>query len=148
MWYKMFMCERHIDIIFLSNFWLEVHTNLLFLYWVGDLQGDPRMWSSKKEEGNCRNCMCIWEGVPCKFHGPIRPFTYTSSEWNWIGGCHINEVDVFLLEVNKNSKKIHPTKGISRGCMVDGYVLNESFLFLCEFLGKYFEYGPWIWDEE
>ena len=40
-------------------------------------------------------------------------------------------------------QKAHP-----EGCMAEGYVLNEAFLFLCEFLGKYFEYGPQIWDEE
>ena len=32
--------------------------------------------------------------------------------------------------------------------MAEGYVLNEAFFFLCEFLGKDFEDGPWIWDEE
>ena len=34
------------------------------------------------------------------------------------------------------------------GCMVEGYELNEEFFFLCEFLGKDFEYGPCFWDEE
>ena len=32
--------------------------------------------------------------------------------------------------------------------MVEGYVLNEAFFFLCEFLGKDFEDGPRFWDEE
>jgi len=32
--------------------------------------------------------------------------------------------------------------------MVKGYVLNEAFLFLCEFFGKDFEDGPRFWDEE
>ena len=32
--------------------------------------------------------------------------------------------------------------------MAEGYVLNEAFFFLCEFLGKYFEDGPRNWDEE
>ena len=31
--------------------------------------------------------------------------------------------------------------------MAEGYVLNEAFFFLCEFLGKYYEDGPRIWDE-
>jgi len=31
--------------------------------------------------------------------------------------------------------------------MAEGYVLNESFSFLCEFLGKYYEYATRIWDE-
>ena len=31
--------------------------------------------------------------------------------------------------------------------MAEGYVLNEAFLFLCEFLGKVYEDGPRIWDE-
>jgi hypothetical protein len=26
--------------------------------------------------------------------------------------------------------------------------LNEEFFFLCEFLGKDFEYGAHLWDEE
>jgi hypothetical protein len=32
--------------------------------------------------------------------------------------------------------------------MAEGCVLNESFYFLCEFLGKDFEDGPRFWDEE
>ena len=40
-------------------------------------------------------------------------------------------------------QKAHP-----KGCMAEGYVLNETFFFLCEFLGKDFEDGPRIWDEE
>jgi hypothetical protein len=32
--------------------------------------------------------------------------------------------------------------------MAEGYVLNEAFFFLCEFLGKDFEDGPCFWDEE
>jgi hypothetical protein len=32
--------------------------------------------------------------------------------------------------------------------MDEGYVLNEPFLFLCEFLGKDFEDGPDFQDEE
>ena len=32
--------------------------------------------------------------------------------------------------------------------MDEGYVLNEAFFFLCEFLGKDFEDGPRFWDEE
>ena len=31
--------------------------------------------------------------------------------------------------------------------MAEGYVLNEAFFFLCEFLGKDYEDGPRIWDE-
>ena len=31
--------------------------------------------------------------------------------------------------------------------MVEGYVLNQAFFFLCEFLRKDFEDGSWIWDE-
>ena len=41
-----------------------------------------------------------------------------------------------------SDKKAHP-----EGCMAKGYVLNEAFFFLCEFLGKDYEYGPRIWDE-
>ena len=32
--------------------------------------------------------------------------------------------------------------------MDEGCVFNEAFFFLCEFLGKDFEDGPRIWDEE
>jgi hypothetical protein len=32
MWYGMFMCERHRDIVFHFNFFLKVHSNLLFVY--------------------------------------------------------------------------------------------------------------------
>jgi hypothetical protein len=40
-------------------------------------------------------------------------------------------------------QKAHP-----EGCMAEGYVLNEGFFFLCEFLGNDFKYGPCFWDEE
>ena len=106
------------------------------------------MWSAKMEEVNCRNCMCIWEATPYKFHGPTSPFTYTPSQWHWIGGWRINEVDVFLWEVYENSKNICPTKSHLESCMVYGYILNESFFFLCEFLGKYFVDGTQFWDEK
>ena len=39
-------------------------------------------------------------------------------------------------------QKAHP-----EGCMAEGYVLNEAIFVLCEFLGKYYEDGPRIWDE-
>lgn len=32
--------------------------------------------------------------------------------------------------------------------MAEGYVLNEAFFFLCEFLGKDFKDGPCVWDKE
>lgn len=32
--------------------------------------------------------------------------------------------------------------------MAEGYVLNETFLFLCEFLSKDFKDGSHFWDEE
>ena len=32
--------------------------------------------------------------------------------------------------------------------MAEGYVLNETFFFLCEFRSKDFEDGPHFWDEE
>ena len=50
--------------------------------------------------------------------------------------------------VYENSKNICPQKAHPKGCMDEGYVLNEEFLFLCEFLGKDFEDGPCFWDEE
>ena len=96
------------------------------------------------EERNCRNCMFIGKGAPYKFHGPSISSAYTPSRWHWNGGCCINKVDVFLWEVYENTKKICLTKGTSGDA---GYVLNEVFFFLCEFLGKDYEYGPWIWDE-
>ena len=97
------------------------------------------MWSAKMEEANCKNSMCAWEGAPYKYHGPTSPFTYTPSRWHWIGGCRINDVDVFLWEVYEKSKKICPTKENLEGCMTKGYVLNEAFFFLCEFLDKDFK---------
>ena len=36
---------------------------------------------------------------------------------------------------------------IQRVAWLKGYVLNEAFFFLCEFVGKYYEDGPQIWDE-
>ena len=32
--------------------------------------------------------------------------------------------------------------------MTKGYVLNEEFFFVCEFLGKDFEDGTQFWDQE
>ena len=109
---------------------------------MGDLQGDPRMWSTKMEEGNCRNCMCIWEGYPYKFHGNTSPFNYTPIQWHWIGGFHINEVDVFIWEVYETLKIYVQQKAHPDGCMDEGCVLNEAFFLLCEFLGK----GCWYWE--
>ena len=40
-------------------------------------------------------------------------------------------------------QKVH-----QEGCMDEGYVLNESCFFLCEFLGKDFEHGPHSLGEE
>lgn len=40
-------------------------------------------------------------------------------------------------------KKAHP-----EGYMDEGYVLNGTFFFLCKYLGKVFEDGPRLWDEE
>ena len=36
-------------------------------------------------------------------------------------------------------QKAHP-----ESCMAEGHVLNESFFFICEFLGKDFEVGPFF----
>ena len=53
------------------------------------------------------------------------------------GGC-------FSLRTLKRyvQQKAHP-----KGFMTEGYVFNEAFFILCEFLGKDYEDGPWIWDE-
>ena len=50
---------------------------------------------------------------------------------------------IFFFERHmKTLKRYVRQKAHLEGCMVEGYVLNESFFFLCEFIGKYFEYGP------
>jgi hypothetical protein len=54
----------------------------------------------------------------------------------------------FFERYMKTLKRYIQQKAHLEGCMAEGYVLNEAFLFLCEFLGKDFEDGPWIWDEE
>jgi hypothetical protein len=56
---------------------------------------------------------------------------------------------MFLFEMYmKTLKRYVQQKAHPEGCMVEGYVLNEAFFFLCEFLGKDFEYGSRFWDEE
>ena len=56
---------------------------------------------------------------------------------------------VFFFErYMKTLKRYIQQKAHPEGCMVEGYVLNESFFFLGEFLGNDFEDGPWIRDEE
>ena len=48
----------------------------------------------------------------------------------------------------KNLKRYVRQKEHPKDFMAKGYVLNESFFFLCEFLGKDFENGPCLRDEE
>ena len=55
---------------------------------------------------------------------------------------------IFFERYMKNLKIYVRQKAHPEGCMAEGYVLNESFFFLCEFLGKDFEDGPLFWDEE
>jgi hypothetical protein len=54
----------------------------------------------------------------------------------------------FFERYMKTLKRYVWQKAQPEGCMAEAYVLNESFFFLCEFLGKDFEYGPCFWDEE
>ena len=54
----------------------------------------------------------------------------------------------FFDRYMKTLKRYVQQKAHPEGCMAEGYVLNEAFFFLCEFLGKDFEDGPQIWDEE
>ena len=54
----------------------------------------------------------------------------------------------FFERYMKTLKRYVQQKEHLEGCMVEGYVLNEAFFFLCEFLGKDFEDGPSVWDEE
>ena len=115
---------------------------------MGDIQGDPWMWSAKMEQRNCKICMCIWEVYPYKFHGSTIPFTYTPSRWNLIGECCINEVDVFFERFMKTLKIYVQQKEHLEGCMAEGYVLNGVFFFLYEFHCKDFKGGPCFWDEE
>ena len=54
----------------------------------------------------------------------------------------------FFERYMKTLKRHVRQKAHLEGCMAKGYVLNESFFFLCEFLGKYFVDGPQFWDEK
>jgi len=54
----------------------------------------------------------------------------------------------FFERYMKTLKRYVRQKARPEGCMAEGYVLNEAFLFLCEFLGKEFVDGPQFWDEE
>lgn len=92
--------------------------------------------------------MCIWEGDPYKFHGPTSTFTYTPSRWHWIAGV-VSMRWMFLFERYMKTLKIYVRKkALLEGCITEGYVLNEAFFFLCEFLGKDFKDEPHFWDDE
>jgi hypothetical protein len=54
----------------------------------------------------------------------------------------------FFERYIKNIKRYARQNAHLEGCMAEGYVLNEAFFFLFEILGKDFEYGPHLWDEE
>jgi len=54
----------------------------------------------------------------------------------------------FFERYMKTLKRYVRQKTRIEGCMAEGYVFNESFFFLCKFLGKDFQDGPRIWDEE
>ena len=54
----------------------------------------------------------------------------------------------FFERYMKTLKRCVQQKAHPESCMAEGYVLNESFFFLCEFLGKDFEDGPRFWNEE
>jgi hypothetical protein len=60
-----------------------------------------------------------------------------STRWMFFFERYMKTLKIYVRQ------KAHP-----EGCMVEGYVLNEAFFFLCEFLGKDFEDGPRFWDEE
>ena len=55
---------------------------------------------------------------------------------------------LFFERYMKTLKRYVQQKAHLEGCMVEGYVLYEAFFFLCEFLGKDFEDGQRIWNEE
>jgi len=49
---------------------------------------------------------------------------------------------LFFERYMRTLKRYVRQKARPEGCMVEGYVLNEAFFFLCEFLGKYYEDDP------
>lgn len=54
---------------------------------------------------------------------------------------------MFFFERYMKTIKIYVwQKAHLKCCMAEGYVLNEAFFFLCEFLGKDFEDGAQFWD--
>ena len=62
---------------------------------------------------------------------------FVSIRWMFLFARHMKTLKIYVRQ-----------KAHLEGCITEVYVLNESFFFLCEFLGKYFEYGPCFWDEE
>ena len=48
----------------------------------------------------------------------------------------------------KTIKRYAQQKAHLEGCMVEGYVMNEAFFFLCEFLSKDVEYQSHFLDDE
>ena len=100
------------------------------------------------EEGNFINCSVFEKELPISFmdlqvHLPIHLVddieltSVISMRWMF-----------FFERYMKTIKRYAQQKAHLEGCMGKGYVLNEEFFFLCEFLGKDFKYGPHLWDEE
>jgi hypothetical protein len=83
------------------------------------------------EEGNCRNCfMDLQVHLLIHLVDDIELVSVISMRW------------IFFFErYMKTLKGYVQQKTHLEGCMVEGYVLNESFLFLCEFLGKDLKMG-------
>ena len=101
----------------------------------------------KKKEHNYKNCMFIGKGSPYKFHGPS-----SSSAIHLVDDIEMVSVVLtrrmfFFKRYMRTLKRYVQQKAHPKGCMAEGYILNEAFLFLCEFLGKDYEDGPRIWDE-
>jgi hypothetical protein len=100
------------------------------------------------EEGICQK-LCVFEKeLPTFFMDlqvhllihlvdDIELESIVSKRWMFFSYRYIKNLKVYV------QKKAHP-----EGSMDEGYVLNEAYFFLCEFLGKDFEHGTHFWDEE
>ena len=91
--------------------------------------------------------VCVFEDLPKSFMDLQVHLLIHLVDDIVLGGVLSMRWMFFFERYMKTLKRYVQKKVHLEGCMCEGYVLNEAFLFLSEFLGKYFEDVPRFWDE-
>jgi hypothetical protein len=141
-------CVRDIDILYSISIF---HKRFILIYY------SYIRWVTSKEIHECE--VPKWkkenEKIVCVFENEL-PTSFMDLQFDLL--IHlVNGIELvgvvsmrwmfFFERYMKTLKRYVRRKEHLEG-IAEGYVLNEAFLFLCEILGKDFEDGPLLWDEE